>query len=76
MQVPGYSILNHWREEFLDEPVRPHNVNHDDTTDDDSSDNPKDDAVSLPAMNELETESVAPIQAAPDDWSQLVWRCE
>ena len=32
-----------------------------------SSNHPKDDAVSLPAMNELETESVAPIQAAPDE---------
>ena len=67
----GLSILNHWREEILDEPVHPHhmpdNANDDNTTDDDSSYHPEDDAGSLPAMNKLETESIAPIQAAPDE---------
>ena len=65
------SILNRWREEIPDELVHPHdmpdNANNDDTTDDDSSYHPKDDASSLPSMNELETESIAPIQAAPDE---------
>ena len=73
------SILNCWREEIPDELVHPHdmpdNANDDDTTDDDSLYHPEDDAGSLPSMNELETESVAPIQAAPDsNWSLLVWR--
>ena len=67
----GLSILNRWREEIPDEPVHPHdmpnNTNNDDTTDNDSSYHPKDDAGSLPSRNELETESIAPIQAAPDE---------
>ena len=74
----GLSILNHWREEILDELVHPidmpDNVNDDDTTDDDSLYYPEDDAGSLPSMNELETESVAPIQAALMNPSLLVWR--
>ena len=67
----GLSILNHWREEIPDEPVHPHdmpdNANDNDTTNDDSLYHQKNDGDSLPAMNELETESVAPIQAAPDE---------
>ena len=35
--------------------------------DEDSSYHPEDDASSLPSMNDLETESIAPIQAAPDE---------
>ena len=67
----GLSILNHWREQILDEPVHPdnmpNNANDDDTTDDDSSYHPDEDVGSLTSMNELETESIAPIQAAPNE---------
>ena len=67
----GLSILNHWREEILDEPVHLNddtdNVDNNNTNDDDSSHHPDDDADSLPITNELETESVTPIQTVPDE---------
>ena len=67
----GLSILNCWREKILDEPVHPHNMNnpegHNDTMDDDSSYHPKDEGGSLPSLNKFETESIAPIQATPDE---------
>ena len=65
------SILNHWREEIPDEPVDPHDMPNplgdNDTTDEDSSYHPMDEAGSLPSLNKLETESVAPIQATLDE---------
>ena len=67
----GISILGPWREEIPDEHVHPHNMtdstNDNDTTNDYSSYHSEDDADSLPAMNKLETESVGPIQAVPDE---------
>ena len=58
----GLSILNHWREEIPDEPVHPNDMPNpagdNNTTDDDSSYHPEDEAGSLPSLNELETESI------------------
>ena len=42
-------------------------MSDDNTTDDDSSYHPEDDVGSIPSMYELETESIAPIEAAPHD---------
>ena len=67
----GLSILNHKREEILDEPVHPHNMpepaGDNDTMDADSSYHPKDEAGSSPSLNKLETEFIAPIQVTPDE---------
>ena len=63
------SILNCWREEIPDELVQPHNMpdpaEDDATPDDDSSYHPKDKERSLSSPHELDSESIAPIEASP-----------
>ena len=62
------SILNHWREDIPDEPVHPNDLPNpaedDKTPDDDSLYHPEDEGDSLSSPHELNSESVAPIEAS------------
>ena len=62
------SILNRWREDILDELVHPNDspnpAEDDETLDDDSSYHPEDKGGSLSSPHELDSVSVAPIDAS------------
>ena len=65
------SILNCWREDILDEPVHPNDLpdpaENDESPDDDSSYHRKDEGGSLSLPHELDSESIAPIEASSSE---------